>query len=273
MALNRRDFLGGMTCAVCGTSFGGLVCTDANAASQGPAFDGCLISPVAYREATNSWTMSTVADGLFSRNRHMRTTGDSSLDHDLDRALTVIADLFKVNPAFGFYDPSQLKWGQDDAERFVMNAWASPECTDIPGTWGTVAFGSDLFHSEFFEHDSSGTTIVAIVAHEFGHIWQQRSGNMPALRTGYPRKCEINADFLSGYFLGTRKAADPSRKFERAGDLFIRLGKFEDGNPTRTHGDSTERINAAEAGFRVAYVEKRDLDYALKAGLEYVSAS
>ena len=132
MAINRRKFLAGMTCACCGANWG-----EASAASPAPVFDGCFISPIASREAVNSLqTVGTIADGLFSRSRHMRTTGDSSLDRDLDRALTVVADLFKVNPAFGFYDPEQAKWGQGDAEHWVMNAWATPECTDIPGTWG-----------------------------------------------------------------------------------------------------------------------------------------
>ena len=84
------------------------------------------------------------------------------------------------------------------------------------------------------------------------------------------RKSEINADFLAGYFLGSRKLARKSLSFKAAGDLFDRLGSLAEGNPTRTHGNRAERLDAAEAGFRVAYVDRRDFQYAIKSGLEYV---
>jgi hypothetical protein len=87
---------------------------------------------------------------------------------------------------------------------------------------------------------------------------------------GRPLKSEINADYLSGYFLGTRKLKNPSLHFERAGDFLIRRGRPEDGNPNRTHGNARERLDASEAGFRVAYVERKSLDHAISAGLEYV---
>jgi hypothetical protein len=275
MSLTRRTFLPAAACSACGAILGynqGITVPEAHAAAG--SFDGCFISPKAYREFSSvAPAFTSMADGLFTRSRHFRRTGNSALDKDLDRALTVVADLFRVNPAFGFYDPTKYTWNEDEPESKVMNAWASEESTDIPGTWGTVGFGWDLFHKEFYEYDKSGTTIISIVAHEFAHTWQQKSGKMGVLRTGFPRKSEINADFLAGYFLGTRKGQNPSRKFQKAGDLFMRLGASSENNPRRTHGNAQERLDAAEAGFRIAYVGKKDLDYALKAGLEYVSLS
>jgi hypothetical protein len=177
--------------------------------------------------------------------------------------------LFDVNPAFGFYDPAKLS-DPVGLEAQGMNAFATTEGTDIPGTWGTVGFGWDLFRTEFYQHDNTGLTLMTIIAHEFGHILQYKRNLHPVLRTGFPRKIEINADFLAGYYLGQRKKKIPSLRFQRAGEFLIRTGRSDIGNPNRTHGDSQERLDAAEAGFRVSYVENQSLENAIRAGLEYV---
>jgi hypothetical protein len=214
--------------------------------------------------------MYPIADGMISRNRHFRTTGDPSIDRDLDRALSTIADLFDVNPAFGFYDPAMFP--NRVAEGNVMNAFATQEDTDIPDTHGTVAFGWDLFKTEFYQYDGTGMSIMAIAAHEFGHVLQGKIGYLDSIRNGTPLRTEINADFLAGYFLGSRKRAIPSLRFQKAGDLFIRMGLPGNDDPNRTHGNSRERLDAAEAGFRLAYVENKTLADAVRAGLEYVGA-
>jgi hypothetical protein len=243
-----------------------LVSTNASEAAP-QYFDGCLLTDAGYqRYQSLGQATYRITDSLIARSRHFRTTGDTSLDRDLDRALSVIADLFKVNPAFGFYDPTQFR-GSGGVETNVMNAFATSENTDIPGTKGTVAFGWDLFQREFYQYDSSGMTIMAIAAHEFGHVVQSDRGYLSNIRTGVPLKSEINADFLSGYFLGARKRANPAIQFRSAGALFERLGVP---GPMRTHGNSQERLDAAEAGFRVAYVDNKSLDDAVRAGLEYV---
>jgi hypothetical protein len=82
-------------------------------------------------------------------------------------------------------------------------------------------------------------------------------------RIGRPLKSEINADFLSGYFLGTRKLQIPSLQFQKAADLLMRKAGGD-------HGTAQERLNAAEAGFRVAYVENKPVDDAVQAGLRYI---
>jgi hypothetical protein len=235
-----------------------------------PLFDGCFISPPGYKRfrAENDGIFA-VTDGLMDKSRHFRTTGDPLMDRDLDRAIGVVADIFKVSPAFGFYDPQKYV-GTGEAESWRMNAWATTEDTEIPGTRGTVAFGWDLFRSEYFDFDRTGTTIVTIIAHEFGHVVQGQRGLLDQLRTGFPRKSEINADFLAGYFLGLKKKERPSLSFKAAGDLFVRLGRLAEGNPTRTHGNSQERLDAAEAGFRASYLKGLDVEKGIAAGLEYL---
>jgi hypothetical protein len=55
-------------------------------------------------------------------------------------------------------------------------------------------------------------------------------------------------------------------QFRNAGELFARLGG---GN----HGTSQQRLDAAEAGFRVAYVENRSSNDAVRVGLDYIGFS
>jgi len=252
------------TCAVCATGHSHVLAAQSS-------FDGCLISPEVFNTAfEQKANFSPVSDGLFERSRHFRSTGNRAVDQDLEKGLALISDNFSVRPAFGFYDPNDPKYNDGDSEKIIMNAWASEENTEIPGTTGTVAFGWDLFQDEFQKHDATGVSIMAIAAHEFAHIWQGTSGNLKRLRVGNPRKSEINADFLAGFFLGTRKLARKSLSFKAAGDLFDRLGARSEGKPWRTHGNRIERLNAAEAGFRVAYVDRRDFRYAIAAGLDYV---
>jgi hypothetical protein len=50
----------------------------------------------------------------------------------------------------------------------------------------------------------------------------------------------------------------------------MRMGRLAEGDPNRTHGNVKERLDAAEAGFRAAFVQNMDLDAAVAAGLEYV---
>jgi hypothetical protein len=145
-------------------------------------FQGCLISPGGYRQFRNSAEgLYSSSDNLIQRNRHFRTTGDGSLDRDLDRAFGVVADLFGISPAFGFYDPSQFQ-NAGGMESNVMNAFATPEDTDIRGTHGTVGFGWDLFQREFYQFDNTGMSIMAIAAHA-----------LPTARTEYRKRlCGID---------------------------------------------------------------------------------
>src|ERR1043166_4177844 len=258
--LTRRVLLQSSACAICGAA--------ANA--QERIFDGCYISSAGYSQfRSQNEGVGTLSAGIFARNRHWRTTGDASTDRDLDRALGIIADLFGVNPAFGFYDPAYLS-NPVGLERDPWNAFATPEQTAIPGTVGTVGFSLNLFRDEFYNHDPSGISLMTIVAHEFGHMVQFQAGTFRELYTGFPRKSEINADFLSGYYLGARKRSIKTLQFQKAGEMLLRMGRTNNSNPLRSHGDEHERIDAAEAGFRVAYLDNRPFDQAVRAGMEYV---
>jgi hypothetical protein len=209
LIFSKRDILLAGGCATCATLIGG--------ATDLPHFYGCLISPSEYLKAkVLPQNMGTLPNGLFATNRYAHTTGDPEMDRKLDRAMVLVGILFGVKPAFGFYDPSKYR-DKEDADSWIMNAWASPEDTDIPGTRGTVSFGVDLFQRELREYDNTGSTIMAIIAHEFAHILQGYRGWLDGMRIGNPSKHEVHADFMSGYFLGTRKLQYPRLSFQRGG--------------------------------------------------------
>jgi hypothetical protein len=63
---------------------------------------------------------------------------------------------------------------------------------------------------------------MTVIAHEFGHILQHDRGYYNGVSVGGPLKAELNADFLSGYFLGRRKLRIPSLQFQKAGYLLMR---------------------------------------------------
>ena len=263
----RREFLAYGGCAVC-AAIGGL--SSAQAKTE-PVFDGCCISPAGFNGFMKEKPpmSSALNSSLFARDRHLRTTKDPYVDRELDRAMVLVADLMKVRPAFGFYEPG-IFYNRKDMETWPMSAWASQFDTDIAGTKGTVCFGADLFRKEFYDHDRTGTTVITIIAHEFAHIAQFNRGYFNDLKTGNTLRRELNADYLAGYFLGTRMNQNNKLEFKRAGEYLEREGKSQDGNANRSHGNSKERLDAAERGFRLAYLQKKTFEQAWVAGLEYV---
>jgi hypothetical protein len=68
---------------------------------------------------------------------------------------------------------------------------------------------------------------------------------------------ELHADYLAGYFLGTRKRATPDLRFYSLGPYVRSLGDTRFGAPSH-HGTEEERLAAFEAGFALG--SQRDLN-------------
>lgn len=187
----------------------------------------------------------------------VHSTGDREKDLAYDRALKRLSDAFGVRPSFAFYD-----------DRDFQNAWASPRKL-APETQGTVVFGKRLFDT-LMSVDPSGVSVLQVSAHEFGHITQYVSGTYDILRAGQPnsKHVELHADFLSGFYLGLLKIAHANASLWWAGQKIFEFGDFAFKDPTH-HGTPQERVEAAEAGFRLSYFEKKDFAAANQAGIEY----
>lgn len=130
--------------------------------------------------------------------------------------------------------------------------------------------GQNLFH-DLMSRYKDGIAVVAIAAHEFGHIAQFRTGVDQHLLDGQStvKRVELHADFLSGYFLGRRKIEYPAMRLWSAGYTLYTIGDYAF-NDRDHHGTPDERTKAAEAGF--AHAVERRLAYhdAFSAGVQFV---
>jgi hypothetical protein len=258
-ATSRRNVLR-LACA-CACSSLAQRATPAFAATPPPLSRACLLTPAGSRVYQSRGFLTTSVADVFRQGRNTTSTGNTDIDRELGRAIKITADILRVNPAFSFFEPDRFV---GDSEAEWMNAFADGN-TYVPGTTGTVAFGMTNFRSELFGYDESGTSVMTIIAHEFGHIVQVTRGYIGAIDYGVPCGVEINADFLAGYYLGIRARTVSSLRFERAEDWFVRAGNPR---PDRRHGNSDERVRAGRAGYEVG-IAGRALDDAIRAGWDY----
>lgn len=191
-----------------------------------------------------------------------RSTGNAEMDRALDRAIKRLADNFGVFPGFGFFDDEPYK-----------NAFAyDGTLPQLPHTRGTVLYG-DLMFSHLMKVDPTGTAVMWVMAHEFAHIWLYSTGDRAKLgQEGLPRtgkRIELHADFLAGFYVGQRQKENQSISLYKTGKEIWNIGDTNFNNPDH-HGTPPERLAAAEAGFKVSYLQTRNAQYAYAAGLDYV---
>lgn len=250
-SLRRREalrlLLGGTTCLVLPSLAQGL---------ELPETLGCALPDGELTKvAASTYGFSAVSDQLID------STGDSKLDAALGKALVRLAGTFGERPGFGFYN-----------DFGAPNAKASSE-TMVTGTWGTVIFGQTMFRDLLTRNNDQGMAVLAVAAHEFGHVAQFRSGmDRKLLRNqSTVKRVELHADYLAGYFLGVRKKRDPSISVWAAGHAIYKIGDYQFNNPNH-HGTPEERIAAAESGYALG-IAGQSYPSAFKAGAEYVLAN
>ena len=219
-----------------------------------PTVRGCLIEYAHLKEFQRSNV------NFFRPSEQLSTTtGDRMLDKFLGRALVRLSTLFSERPGFGFVDDSG-----------APNAYATDQ-TLVRGTWGTVCFGQTLFKNLMDHYGDLGLAVMAVAAHEFGHIAQFRSGiDKQLLRNQHTvKRVELHADFLSGYFLGVRKRQQPSISVWAAGHTLYQIGDYEFHDPSH-HGTPDQRVAAAETGFKLGHDESAGFAQAFSKGVEYI---
>lgn len=228
--INRRELIKGLGCACAGSI---LTPATALAATE---HEGCMIH------------------GLESsaRGRHLRrgapkvstTSGDRQFDRALANTLNMLVEQFHVEPAFSYYF--------DDSGE---NAMATKGIVDWEKEDGAVLYGRKLLEQQKREVDRYWHVhVVAVCAHEFGHIAQYNLHDGVAVRElkhGHRtvRRLELHADFLAGWFAGWRKSQMPSFPAAEIAQAKYNVGDHARHNRNH-HGTPEERGRAVTAGFK-----------------------
>jgi len=185
-----------------------------------------------------------------------------------------LVERFSIRPSVGYYD---------DGDQ--LNAFATPAILVPDGPDGTVLLGINLFAQEFermvdeprvgtqekkrsnpFATPSEAPKLdpgnwmlapLTIMAHEFGHIMQYKSG----MTTEGPWRMELHADFMAGWFLGSMQDVQiwPSSRpgpapvttalmVEHAVKKFFEIGDYAFNNSDH-HGTPEERAGMVRAGY------------------------
>jgi hypothetical protein len=164
-----------------------------------------------------------------------------------------------VLPGFGYY-----------ADGLKKNAYATP-LRRLTRSDGTVLFGLNFLKEALAAAEHPAVGVSAICAHEFGHILQYKRGLVRILApNNVVRRIELHADFLSGYFAGTRKREKPDYPAAVFATKAYSIGDtaFDE---AQHHGTPDERADAVVHGFQSAYRDRKTLDEAVQIGVNYVS--
>lgn len=271
-AINRRTLITGLCACSAVVSLGGCAANTANRQSfaeapsplprlsvSGPANIGCCLVGSSAQTIIEQLNQQ-VASGQTSESLIM-SSGDERLDRAFGILLADIAGKFNVRPGFAFYDDGNSP-----------NALAL-SLTRMPGTSGTVLFGRSLLTDELKHSQYGDMPVMAVCAHEFGHIVQFQQSIQDRLSAGQPtqKRVELHADFLAGYYVGRRGIDYGENQLIALGKTWEGLGDSNFTDPSH-HGTREERIAAVEAGYMMATESQASLTEAVQGGLYYLRA-
>ncbi len=185
-------------------------------------------------------------------------SGNRQLDYALAQTLAKLSQVFDVLPGFAYY-----------RDHNSPNALATPEQL-LDRTDGTVLFGLQMLQQLLRRPEHPDASIVAVCAHEFGHIVGFKTGLIERLapNRSNPFRAEQHADYLAGYFSGLRRLDRndyPAVVFAQTQESF--------GGPTRgSHGTGAERAEAVVEGFKAAYERRVSVSDAVQQGFQFAMA-
>lgn len=248
MRMTRRLFVGGSACACAGGVHGLIANAQVLASSE-----GCFLNAA----RADSGYQQVISRGI-ARQTFFQTTGDEVFDRQLGQAIIRLASFFGEQPAFGIVDG-----GEHD------NAFALPR-EGGNSEFGTVGIGRTLLN-RLKDEDASGVSILALVAHEFGHVAQFRRDAIAVLNEGEDtvRKSELHADYLTGCYLGWLKRNEPRVRVISAGRFMESIGDKAVTSKNH-HGTPDERLRATEAGFASAYEDDQSFDAYFDDGKSFI---
>jgi len=247
---HRREVVLGGALTLLFASSQSCYCHDASA----PHSRGCCLHP----DDVNSIYPSGTSTALSGDDTIIPNSGDREFDFALAQTLYMLSKKFDVRPGFAYYDDSA---GQ--------NAYATLTVR-LSNADGTVLFGKGLLSKLRHMQESPEVGVAGVCAHEFGHIVQYRLGLIDKVNAGQPtaKRCELQADYLAGYFAGLRKLEHPNFPAAIVGVTLRGFGDTLFNDPGH-HGTPEERGFAVMRGFEAASSGK-GLNDAIEESTTYV---
>lgn len=251
--IGRREVvLGGLLTIMSGM----CRCGDAHANVSDARSFGCYVprsDAQSFFERTN-----TVQAFAFGNEDIEPRSGNRELDYALAQTLGRLSNMFQVLPGFAYYR---------DNDR--PNALATPQPL-LQRTDGTVLFGLTMLANLLQRPNHPDASIVAVCAHEFGHIVGFKTGLIERLapQRGSPFRGEQHADYLAGYFAGVRRVETPSYPSV----VFAQTQESFGGQTRGTHGTRQERAEAVVEGFKAGFERRLNVSDAIQQGFQFAMA-
>jgi hypothetical protein len=249
VAMHRRDVLFGGLLMVLWKEDHATACCSEKAAGT-----GCrLLSG----EESDFFARTRIVEAFETGDERIEErSGNPQLDRALAQSLAMIARMFSVLPGFGYYDDSD-----------GPNARATPAAR-LGRTDGTVMFGLKLLKQLLAGPERPDASIVAVCAHEFGHIVSyNRSGMIDKLSPDprQPFRAEQYADYIAGFFAGKRKLEEPNFPAVVFATTQRRFGGGD-------HGTGQQRGEAVQQGFLAAFDRKLTPEEGVQAAFNFAMA-
>lgn len=194
--------------------------------------------------------LATISNGFEKRN----STGNVQLDKLLHTQKGDLETFFGVNINL-FFEVEQSRTG---------NAYFSPLCSSLYCN-GQIVLGYYLITELSYKSDSYAR-LTAVFAHEFAHAMQNKYG-----WSGNSKWKELHADYLAGYYLGTKSSVNQSQVISTFNEFSSR-GDFDFNNPD-FHGTPEERSCAFLEGFNYARLGNTTVYSAYNSGKNYITAN
>lgn len=254
--IGRRDVLFGGALVL---GFGGAATCACHAqGTQAPHTLGCMLADQDVEKIYPHG--APTAQFRSGQSPMIASSGDRDFDRALAETLSKCADLLQVLPGFAYFDDGP-----------ALNAYATSRVR-LARADGTVLMGLGLQRRLLRQPEAPDACVAAVCSHEFGHILQYKLGLADRLKRGQPtvKRVELQADFLSGFFAGTRKKERQSFPAAVFAMTQFTFGDNMVASPTH-HGTAEERGAAVVQGFEAAYRRHLGLGDAIDASLRYVS--
>lgn len=250
IGMSRREVvLGGLLTI----AWGGMSTCSCHANVNLSRASGCYVPR---EEAPDFFKLTNTAQTFaFGSEEIEPRSGNRQLDRALAQTLARLSRTFDVLPGFAYYRDS-------DGE----NALATPEPL-LQRTDGTVLFGLGMLQLLLSRPEHPDASIVAVCAHEFGHIVGYKTGliNQLSPDRNDPFRAEQHADYLAGFFAGLRKIDRSS--FPAV--VFATTQRSFGGSTRGSHGTSEERAEAVVEGFKAAFERRVSVSEGIQQGFQF----